>query len=411
MLPVVFLYNYHFCSVFILVQPVLLKRLKMLNLTLREGGDMRKLKRTYLRAFYFLSFTIFLLSCSAMALSDTGVEANPTYISYDFGERDEVVILGSQPLGVLLSVVPEIMKRDKILIAALKSLQLELRVLPFYSGPDINHFMTKGKVDISMAGDFPTLTIASTSNVELVAIVKRDKASVVSHNKYTTLRDLKNKRIGFPVGTSSHLGLLVALEVSDLEESHVKLVPMKINELTSALIDSKIDAFAAWEPVPTLTIAKNKNFKRISEFLNTDFLYWTGEFAKKQPEAACYILAAYLRALNWLNVSESHINQGAEWSILSTELFLGGRSKLSRVQFKQQIRKNLKLIGSAAIPMTEFADNNYFSRAFILLLEKGLLPKGSSWKRVQNNIRPNLIYKILAEPEKYKTDVFNYGLD
>lgn len=298
-----------------------------------------------------------------------------------------------------------------ILQKALENLQLELRILPFYNGPDINHFMAQGKIDISMAGDFPTLTIASSRDVELVAIVKRDRASIVTHNSYTTLRDLRGKRIGFPAGTSSHLGLLVVLEANGLKESDVKMVPMKIDELTSALVSEDIDAFAAWEPIPASAIAENKNLKRISEFLNTDFIYWTEQFAQEQPEAAKQVLAAYLRALNWLKTNEAHLTQGAKWSIAGTESFLGENSKLSLVQFKQQIRKNLKLIGSATIPMAEFSDNNYFSRAFELLKQKGLMPENSSWKQIQKNLRAELIQDLLRNSKPYNINEFNYRSD
>jgi len=357
-----------------------------------------------------IAITLYGLS-TACAASEKSRSTNPAYASYDFGDRSKVVVLGSQPLGVLHSVVPEIMKRDQILKKVLKSQKLELLVLPFYSGPDINHFMREGKIDISMAGDFPTLTMASTTDVEIVAIVKRDRASVVSHTQYTTLMDLKGKRIGFPAGTSSHLGLLVVLEASGLKESDVRMIPMDIDLLTSALVNDKIDAFAGWEPIPASAIANNKNLKRIAQFLNTDFIYWRGTFAKEKPKAARHMLAAYIRALNWLNNSETHLTQGAQWSLAGTEAFLGQHSKLSLVQFKQQIRKNLNLIGSAAIPSAEFADNSYFNRAFNLLQQKGLLPQEGKWALVQQALHPNLIQEILAEPETYKTKVFDYSLD
>jgi len=340
-----------------------------------------------------------------------GAGTNPAYTSYDFGERNSVIVLGSQPLGVLHSVVPEVMKRDRILATVLKAQQLELRVLPFYNGPDINHFMGEGKLDIAMAGDFPTLTIASTSEVEVIAVVKRDRASVVSHNKCTTLRDLKGKRIGFPAGTSSHLGLLVVLEANGIKESDVKMVPMKIEELTGALVNGDIEAFAGWEPIPAAAIAENKNLKRISEFLNTDFIYWTGDFAKSHPEAARHILAAYIRALKWLGTNETHLTLGGKWSIAGTESFLGKNSKLSLVQFKQQIRKNIKLIGSAAIPANEFTENNYFNRAFNLLQKKNLMPKESKWERIKQNLRLNLVQEILEDPQKYQCNNFDYILD
>lgn len=367
----------------------------------------------YRQAFCLLLLISFFLLPVPSAIRASNIKAgtHPDYLSYNFGKRDKVVVLGSQPLGVLHSVLPEVMRRDRILTRALALYDLQLLVLPFYNGPDINHFMAMGKVDIAMAGDFPTLTIASTNDVELVAIVKRDRASIVTRSQYTTLRELKNKRVGFPAGTSSHLGLLVVLEANGLKESDVKMIPMKIDELTSALVNGKIDAFAAWEPIPASAVAKNKNVKRVSEFLNTDFIYWTEQFSIDHPEAARHLLAAYLRALSWLVTNEAHLTQAATWSIASTQKFLKEDADLSLGQFKQQIRKNLKLIGSGAIPLTEFADNSYLSRAFSLLKDKGLMEQGSSWQRVQGSVRPSLIQEILLEPDTYQAHVFDYNVD
>jgi len=359
----------------------------------------------------FAAFLLFFGSGATIHCKAEDAGSHPAYQSYDFGDPDRVVVLGSQPLGVLPAVIPEIMKRDTILQTALRQAQQELRILPFYNGPDINHFMKEGKVDISMAGDFPTLSIASTRDVELVAIVKRDRASVVSYNTYTTLSELEGKRIGFPPGTSSHLGLLVVLQASGLKESDVKMVPMKIDTLTTALVNGTIDAFAGWEPIPAAAIAENRNLKRIAEFLNTDFIYWTSEFAQKQPVVAKHILAAYIRALNWLNANETHLTRGAQWSIAGTEAFLGNNSRLSLVQFKQQIRQNLKLIGSGSIPKSEFADNNFLFRAFSLLKQQGLLAEQSNWERLQRNLRSDLIKEILADQKTYKTHEFNYRLN
>jgi len=363
--------------------------------------------------FYLLLILILCLHLPSITSGANTQEAanHPLYKSYDFGDSDNVIVFAFQPLGVLHSTVSEIIKRDRILEKVLKSKQLELRILPFYNGPHINHFMAEGKVDISMAGDFPTLTIASSSDVELVAIVKRDKASVVSYNYYNSLMELRGKKIGFPPGTSSHLGLLVGLEASGLEESDVKMVPMVIDELTSALVEGEIDAFAGWEPVPTAAIEENKNMRKVSQFLNTDFIYWTNEFTQKQPETARHFLAAYLRALKWLNANETHLTQAAKWSIKVTESFLGKNSSISLLRYKQQLKRNLNLIGSGAIPTNEFAEHSFLHRAFTLLKNKGLMPENSSWDKVQNNIRQDLIAEIFADPTRYKFDEFSYRQD
>ena len=331
---------------------------------------------------------------------------NPAYAKYDFGDRQKVVTFASQPVGVLSAVVPEIMRRDRILEGYLKSQRLELRILPFYSGPDLNHFMRQGKIDIAMAGDFPASAMATESDVQIVAIAKRDKAAVVSGAKYATLRDLSGKRIAFPAGSSSHLGLLVVLEAAGLQESEVTMVPMEIETLTAALVAGKVEAFAGWEPVPTAALAAHPDLKIVSRFLNTDYLYWTSGFAKQKPEVSRQLLAAYVRAIHWLNQSDANITRASKWSLKGTGAFLGKQSELSPAQFKYRVRENLALVGSAGIPPDEFARGSYLNRAFELLRKKGKLPRQVGWEKVQASLRSALMNEVHAA--KYQTMKFDY---
>lgn len=336
---------------------------------------------------------------------------HPAYRNYDFGDSKTVVRFGTQPLGVLSAVVPEIMMRDRLLQNYLKAHQMELRTLPFYNGPDINHFMRKGKVDLAMAGDFPTMTMATVADIEVVAIAKRDKAAVVSSGKYSTLLDLKGKRIAFPAGTSSHLGLLVVMEAAGLRESDMKMIPMNIEKVTGALLDGKIDAFAGWEPIPSAALALNEDFKIISQFLNTDFLYWTEAFSREKDDIARHVLAAYFRAIYWLNLSDANLTLGTQWSFSGTERFLGKQSKLTFEELKQRIRENLALAGSAAIPENEFDDGSYLNRAFNLLKKKGQMNRLAEWSRVKKSLRADLINELLERPKEYQILKFDYDVE
>lgn len=366
--------------------------------------------RTY-RLIFQLNILTFLY-CLAFGVVSTLASdkpgTNPAYAKYDFASEQSAVRFGTQPLGVLHAVVPEVMKRDRILIDYLKSKQMVFRPLPFYNGPDLNHFMLGGKIDVGMAGDFPTLTMATMGDIEVVAIAKRDKAAVVASDQYTTIVDLKGKRIAFPAGTSSHLGLLVVIEAAGLQESDMKMVDMNIEKLTAALVDGEIDAFAGWEPVPTSALAANKNLKIISQFLNSDFAYWRKGFAEQKPEVARQILAAYVRAVYWLKANDTNLSMGAKWSMAGTESFLGKRSKLTIAQFKQRIRENLSLVGNTAIPPNEFNKGSYLNRAFRLLQKKGKMNKEVDWEQVQKSLRADLVQEVIKDQDKYKILMFDY---
>jgi ABC-type nitrate/sulfonate/bicarbonate transport system substrate-binding protein len=372
---------------------------------------MKKLNLSF--TFSFILSALLLLSCCGYPAAAEAADAatNPAYAKYDFGERKRVVTFASQPLGIFAAVIPEIIRRDQIFRNHLKSRNMELRILPFYSGPDINHFMRQGKIDIAIAGDFPTLNMASTSDIQIVAISKRDKAAVVSRGKYSTLRDLKGKRIAFPAGSSSHLGLLVVLEAAGLKESDVRMLPMDIELLTTALVDGKTDAFAGWEPIPSAALTANKDFRIISQFLNTDYLYWTEGFAKREPELSLHFLTAYIRAIHWLNQSDANVTRAAKWSLSGTEAFLGKQSRFTLAQFKHRIRENLKLIGSAEIPPDEFAQSSYLNRAFELLKSKELLTRQAQWNKVRESVYPFLVKEIHSNQNKYKYLKFDYKVD
>ena len=356
----------------------------------------------------FWLLTVALVGAQACDAATAG--SNPAYVSYDFGTTGKTVVFGSQPMGIIAAVVPELMHRDRILAGQLKRLGLELKVLPFYNGPDINHFMKQGKVAAAMAGDFPTFSIASAEDVHVVAISKRDKAAVVTDKKYRSIKELTGKRVSFPEGSSSHLGLLVVLEAAGMKEEEFKMLPMGIDQLVPAISSGQTDAIAGWEPVPTLALAANHNLRIISQFLNTDFYYWRGSFAAQHAEASRCLLAAYSRSINWMNKSDANLTAAATWSLSSTQAFLGAGKPLPLPldKLKVRIRENLALIGSAAIPVTEFADGSYLQRAFDLLKRKGRLPENAEWRRVQRSVKTQYLKEINADRKKYQTTTFDY---
>jgi len=354
---------------------------------------------------YFSSFV-------GAALSETSTNnkvIDPAYMGYDYGSNDRVIRIGSQPLGVLHSVIPEVLSRDRILEGYLRSNELELRIFPFFNGPDINHYMRTGKIDAAMAGDFPTLSIASSSqDVEVTAFVKRDRAAVVTRKKYRTLKNLVGKRIAYPAGTSSHLGLLVVLEAAGISEEDVIMVPMKVDQLTQALVEEEIDAYACWEPIPTNALNTNRDFIIVSQFLNTDYFYWTEEFSTLHPGSAKQLLAAYIRAINWLNENDRNLTLGASWSLKRTADFLRKGSAMTVEQFKRQVRKNLSLIGNAVIPSDEFTEGSYLNRAFSLLHRKGLFHSKADWEKVEKSLQHHLLIEIIRSPTQYRIKEFDY---
>jgi len=62
------------------------------------------------------------------------------------------------------------------------------------------------------------------------------------------VEDLKGKKVGYTRGTSSHLGLLQALEKSNMTMDDIQAVALDVTALPAAFANKDIDAAYSWEP-------------------------------------------------------------------------------------------------------------------------------------------------------------------
>lgn len=150
--------------------------------------------------------------------------------------------------------------------------------------------------------------------------------AIVARKEFTSLSDLKGKRIAVTLGEVNHFLLLLALEHAGLKEAEVEMVNMNADDAGAAFIAGNLDAVVTWEPwvskavlegngrvifssheVPnaildTVAISKKTMMERpedISRFL-------TGidqgvQYLRKNPEAGIPIIA------KWLNVQPPEV--------------------------------------------------------------------------------------------------------
>ncbi len=111
----------------------------------------------------------------------------------------------------------------------------------------------------------------------------------------------RGRRIGYAFGSNAHYALLNTLTSAGLDESMLTLVPMEVTEMPKALHEGKIDAFAAWEPTPFITVKQYPETVIIHKSLSSGYMYFKREFFDKHPEIVRLFLAAEIRAINWMN--------------------------------------------------------------------------------------------------------------
>src|SRR5262249_13839219 len=157
----------------------------------------------------------------------------------------------------------EVMARDQQLRADLERAGCRLRVYPFFKGRDVNRFLAGGQLQGGMSGDLPTLKAAAELDLSVVSLVQEGPRSVVALEGLS-LGQLRGHTVAFAPGSNAHYALLHLLRGQAIGTREVRLIPMEVTEMPSALASRRVDAFSAWEPTPTLATLDHPDFNVIA---------------------------------------------------------------------------------------------------------------------------------------------------
>lgn len=356
-------------------------------------------------------FCILLTLCAAspaFADNEANLANHPIYSKYQFGREGKVADLGTQPLAVPAGVVGEVMQHDRILKKELSERGWEFRNHSFLKGPDANFFFQRGDLDLAVAGDWPTITLATAQDIVVVGLVKQSYSSLLA-KEALRVEQLKGKRIGVSLGSTAHYGLLVALDTVGLKETDVILVPLENDKMIEALEQGRVDAFSSWEPVTATALRTHPELKMVQRFLNNSYLYFSREFVRNNPEIAGLLVAAYIRELRWLRESEANLARAAGWTLTTGELLLGKPSGISLQDMARTTTNDLlKIAHSPGVPRQDLAKNGSIRRIFTFLQKQGKLPASASWEHIAASFDRTLLDKVLANPKKYQLLQFDY---
>ena len=172
-------------------------------------------------------FTIMAVFFGGACLSGTGgdiglpttlepdLSLHPIYSTYDFGEDDNVVDIGIQPLWIPPGIITEVMKRDAVLQRALSEDGMELRFHAFLKGSDANFFLKRGDLEIVIGGDMPALTAAATYDITVTSLIQHGYSSIVARQQML-MTELKGKKVACPFGSNALSALLTSMTVAGL---------------------------------------------------------------------------------------------------------------------------------------------------------------------------------------------------
>ena len=334
---------------------------------------------------------------------------HPLYAKYQFGGRGAKVLdLGTQPMAVPAGVVGATLGHDRLLHAALKERGWEFRNHTFLKGPDSNFFFQRGDLDVAIAGDWPTITLAASHDLQVVGLAKQSFSTIIAKG-LRRVEDLKGRRIGSAAGTTAHYGLLVALDNAGMKESDVTLVPLEVNEMGEALAQGKVEAFASWEPATTNALRTHPEFSVVQRFLNNSYIYLSSDLINKHPEIADLVVASYARSLRWMRDDRKNLMRAVDWTLKGVAEMLGKTPTLSPEDIARTTTDDLlKIAASPVVPRQDLSEKGSIRRAFTFLQRQGKIAAAVPWGKIEQSFDRTLIDRILADPQRYQLLSFDY---
>ena len=314
--------------------------------------------------------------------------------------------LGNQPLAYPAGVIGTILQRDRILKSELERLGTPLATASFRGGNEMVGLLEAGKLDAAILGDMPTLTTASRVDIWIAGLVKQTSTSIVARGE-NRISNLKGKRIGYVAASSAHHTLLQGLTSAGMGEGDVTLVPLAIDAMPDALAQGRIDAFAGWEPAPSIALASSSQNRTIFRSLSYTYLVIRRGFEQQHPEAARALTAALIRAVEWMRLGSANTTQAARWTMADEAAFSGKPAKVSEDQAVAITRRELLNIPSA--PAILMASGTLpLKTEFEFLKSQGKLGAETPWQKVADAFAYDGIKQVFSAPAKYRTRQVDY---
>lgn len=336
---------------------------------------------------------------------------HPLYRDYKFGDSENVIDVGIQPLWIPPSIITEVMKRDLLLKNALSGLGKEIRFHSFLKGADVNYFLKRGRLEVGVEGDMPALTIAANSNALITStLMQRGFLSIIA-KRHILMKKLRGKRIGYAFGSNAHYAVLQALYSDGLNESDVRMIPLDVNEMPHALNKDEIEAFSAWEPTPSIALEMFQDFVVIHRSISTGYMYFSRNFADENSEAVNQIVASQIRAINWLKREKENLLRASNWAVeASIEIFPHGLS-LTAEQYAALAKKDLlSTVSPSRIQGMDLEESRQLYNEFIFLKNLGKIPKSTVWEDVKSNFDFRIVDDINSQSELYMLDALKVNL-
>lgn len=345
-------------------------------------------------------------SASPPSPTQTDFQNHPIYSRYTFENGENVINIGTQPTLLPTGLITEAMKRDAVLKENLESLGMKIRFYPFLKGSDINHFLELGMLDAGFAGDMPAIIAAANLDATSIALVQLGFVSIVADRLYPT-SELRGKKIGYAVGSNAHFALIKTLDLEGISQNEVKLVPLDVDQMPQALSDGAIDAFAAWDPFPSVAEVIDDDAVVIQRTLGSGYFYLSDSFIEKHPDVVRYLAASVTRSIRWAQRDRQNMQAAARWSLDAHASLVPVTAGLSVDTITELALHDI--FGMKVDPIIPDLNRSLnVLEEFFFLQRVGLLPQSAQWEDVRAKFDSETMKEILADSTGFRLNEFSF---
>lgn len=174
----------------------------------------------------------------------------------------------------------------------------------FQSLAPINESFGTGRIDIVFEAAPPAIIGHSAGHdIRIIDISSSLNQEIVVHegSNINSIANLSGQRIGVLKGTSSHYGLLQALQSAAVSSDELEIIDIQARDAKVAFQERQIDAWAIWPPFPEQEIVDG-TARTIDggETLIHSIMAARGAFVEQNPNLAQSVVDVVNRATRWM---------------------------------------------------------------------------------------------------------------
>ena len=226
-----------------------------------------------------------------------------------------------------------------------------IKLVEYTSASESMRSFRNGTIDAVALTLDETLQLLATSpdiTVVLIIDISHGGDAILARPEIKSIKDLKNKRVGFESTALGAYMLTRALQIAGMKSSDVKTVSIELAEHESSFRNGRVDAVVTFEPIKTRLLAAGARQIFDSSQIPgevMDVLVVRSAFAKKNPELVREIVESWFKAIEYLrNNQRPAVEVLAKRQKISSEQYLASQRGL---RYPDIIENRLMLTGDS----------------------------------------------------------------